>query len=100
MSIQLARRISYTSTPLDFCAFYLCTQSPEEGAMNRICFIPASCERLSIRNRIVPVPGQWRRFPVIPASCEWGLSVDTRLVGFSEWSLLLVKTTQTEARSF
>ena len=43
---------------LDFRAFYLCTQSPEEGAVNRICFIPSLCERLSIRNRIMPVPGQ------------------------------------------
>ena len=34
---------------------------------------PASCEHLSIRNRIMTVPGQWCRFKVIPASCERGL---------------------------
>ena len=34
---------------------------------------PASCEHLSIRNRIMTVPGQWCRFQVIPASCERGL---------------------------
>ena len=36
---------------------------------------PASCEHLSIRNRIITVPGQWCRFQVIPASCERGLSL-------------------------
>ena len=34
---------------------------------------PASCEHLSIRNRIITVPGQWCRFQLIPASCERGL---------------------------
>ena len=29
---------------------------------------------LTIRNRIMTVPGQWCRFQVIPASCERGLS--------------------------
>ena len=43
---------------LDFRVFYLCTQSPEEGGVNRICFILAFCECLSVRNRIVPVPDQ------------------------------------------
>ena len=36
---------------------------------------PASCEHLSIRNRIMTVPSQWCRFQVIPASCERGLSL-------------------------
>ena len=36
---------------------------------------PASCEHLSIRNRIMTVPGQWCRFQVIPASCERGLNM-------------------------
>ena len=30
-------------------------------------------EHLSIRNRIMTVPGQWCRFQIIPASCERGL---------------------------
>ena len=34
---------------------------------------PASCEHLSIRNRIVTVPSQWCCFQLIPASCERGL---------------------------
>ena len=61
---------------LYFCAFYLRSQSPEEGAVNRICFIPASCERLSICNRIMQVPGHWCRFQIILASsCEQGLNI-------------------------
>ena len=59
---------------LGFGAFYFCTQSSEEGAVNRICFSTAWCECLPIRNRIMPVPGQWCRFQTIPASCKWDLS--------------------------
>ena len=59
---------------LDARAFYLCTQSPMEGAVNKICFIPASCERLSNRNRTMPVPSHWCCFQIIPASCGRGLS--------------------------
>ena len=36
---------------------------------------PASFEHLSIRNRIITVPGQWCRFQLIPASCERGLNL-------------------------
>ena len=36
-----------------------------------------SCERLSIRNRIMPLPGQWCRFQTIPASCEQSLKVNS-----------------------
>ena len=49
--------------------------STKKGAVKRICFIPASCERFSVRNRILPVPGQWCRFQIIPASCERGLNM-------------------------
>ena len=45
-----------------------------EVAVNRICFLSASCERFPIRNRIIPVPGQWCRFQIIPESCERGIS--------------------------
>ena len=48
--------------------------STKEGAINRICFTPTSCERFSTRNRIMPVPGQWCRSQIIPASCERGLN--------------------------
>ena len=37
---------------------------------------PASCEHLSICNRIMTVPGQWCDFQVIPASCERGLRIN------------------------
>ena len=47
---------------LDFRVFYLFTQFLEEGALIRILLIVASCERLSIRNRIMPVLGRWCRF--------------------------------------
>ena len=60
MLVQITN-IFLLSRLLDFRAFCLCTQSSEEGAVNRTCFILGSCERLSIRNRIMPVSSQWRR---------------------------------------
>ena len=47
---------------------------------------PASCEHLSIRNRIMTVPDQWCRFQVIPASCERGLSV-ALMIGVTAYEL-------------
>ena len=53
--------------------------STKEGVVNRICFIPASCECFPIRNRIslYQVSGAvFKSFwEIIPASCEWGLSL-------------------------
>ena len=72
--------------------------STKEDAVNRYCFIPASCERFSIRYRIMPVPGQWCRFQIILASCERGLSLPRNKRGC--WLTLIFGIHQCQDQSF
>ena len=93
-----AKRTFYNFVPFRFCHVLHLYPIIGGTAVNRICFIPASCEHLSTRNRIMPVPGQWCRFQIISALCELGLEVSAKFVKFILYNTFtifgkIVKTT-------
>ena len=59
----------------------------KEDVVNRNCFMQASCEHFSIRNKIMPVPGQWCHCQIIPASCECQRGLSLILVIIKGWGV-------------